>query len=67
MFDSTLQCFFHICKQLFLILKSGNFSFLTCYRDACGYIKKVWIVDNAIKTHQQFVVYLYGFAIVKVG
>ena len=22
--------------------------FLTCYRDAYGYIKKVWIVDNAI-------------------
>ena len=27
---------------------NSNFSFLTCYRDACGHIKKVWIVDNAI-------------------
>ena len=47
-FDSTLQHFFYICRQLFSILKSSNFSFLTCYRDACGYIKKGWIVDDEI-------------------
>ena len=38
----------HICRQLFLVLKNSNSSFLTRYRDACGYITKVWIVDNAI-------------------
>ena len=35
----------------FSILKSGNFTFLTCYMDASGYIKKVWVVDNAINSH----------------
>ena len=44
------SAFFHICRQLFSILKSSNFSFLTCYKDACGYIKKVYVVDNAINT-----------------
>ena len=61
-FDSSLKHFFHICRQLFSILKNSTFSFLTCYRDACGYIKKVWIVDNAINT--LFGVHLYGFVIV---
>ena len=32
----------------FLVPKNSNFSLLTCYGDPCGYIKKVWIVDNAI-------------------
>ena len=32
----------------FSILRTSNFSFLTCYTDACRYIKKVWIVDNEI-------------------
>ena len=50
-FDSALQHFFsYIYSQLFSILKSSNFSILICYRDACGYIKKGWIVDNAINT-----------------
>ena len=48
MFDSTLKHFFHICRQVFIVLKNSNSSFLTRYRDACGYIKKVCIVDNSI-------------------
>ena len=48
MFDSTLKPVFILCRQLFLVLKNSNSSFLTCYRDACGYIKKDWIVANAI-------------------
>ena len=46
-FDSSL---IHIRRPHFSILKNSNFSFLTCYRDACGYIKKAYIVDNAINT-----------------
>ena len=67
-FDPTLKHFFHICRQLFTIPKDNNFNFLTCYSDACGYIKKVWIVDNAvIALYRLFDVHLYGLAIVKVG
>ena len=40
-FDSTLQHFFSYMQANFSILKSSNFSFLTCWRDACGYIKKL--------------------------
>ena len=43
-----------------------NFSFLTGYRDASRYIKKVWIADNAINA-QLFDVHFYGFTIIQVG
>ena len=67
-FDSTLKCFFHICRQLFSLLKNSNFSFLTWYRDAYGYIKKVYQVDNAINAPYRAVWHIfYGLAIVKVG
>ena len=65
-FNSTLELFFHICSQLFNS-KNSNFSFLTCYRDAYRYIKKVWIVDNAINAFNRlFGMSLYGFTIVNV-
>ena len=46
-FDPPLKCFFHIATYVGNS-KNSDFSFLTCYRDAYGYIKMVWIVDNAI-------------------
>ena len=48
-FDNELLTGFHIFYVgTFLILINSTFSFLKCYMDACGYIKKVWIVDYAI-------------------
>ena len=47
-FDSTLKRFFIYVGKFFKLSKIATFRFLTCYRDACGYIKKVLIVDNAI-------------------
>ena len=50
------------------VLKNSNFSFLTCYRDACGYITKDWIVDDAINAPTGLLdVYFYGYSIVKLG
>ena len=60
----TEALFSYICRQLFLVLKNSISSILPCYRDACGYIKKVWIVNNAI--NGLFYVHLYGFAIINV-
>ena len=62
-YDSSLKRFF-IYVGNFYNSENSNFSFLTCYSDACRYIK-IWIVDNAINTW--FGMFLYGFEIVNVG
>ena len=63
------EALFSYMLATFSILKNSNFiSYLTCYRDACRYIKKAWIVDNPINAHYGlFVVHLCGFAMVNVG
>ena len=56
----------YICN--FFQSKSSNFSILIGFRDAFGYIKKVWKVNNVINTLYRAVWHaFYRFSAIKVG